>query len=133
MEDYFISKEFLLLIIEGLRDEYTANSQEPIPCYTDREIDELYNCIFRVYSNGYIQTNLERIVTIMFNITKNHYLSNGNKRIAVIITCMLFVIELGSFPYDVEELKNIVLQIADGTLATKEDALLAVEELVRYE
>jgi len=132
MEDYFISKEFLLLIIEGLRDEYSLDAQEPIPYYTDKEIDELYNCIQRVYQSGYVQTNIERVATTMFNITKNHYLSNGNKRIAVIITCILCVIELGTF-FDVTELKNIVLQIADGTLATKEATLLAVESLVHYE
>jgi len=72
-----IDKEYLLQVIETLRLLYSEfNAKEPIPNYTEKEIDELFNCIQRIYQ-GYLKTTQERIASALFNITKNHYLSNG--------------------------------------------------------
>jgi len=126
-----LDKSFLLRIIEELRLLYSKfNSQEPIPVYTEKEIDELFNCIQRIYQ-GYLPTVEERIATALFNITKNHYLSNGNKRMAIIVACTLSLLETPTTtPLKVTILSDLVLKIADGTIANKEATIKEFNKLL---
>jgi len=118
-----INKEYLLQVIETLRLLYSKfDTKEPIPNYTEKEIDELFNCIERIYQ-GYLETTMERIASALFNITKNHYLSNGNKRIAVIITGFLLFEEIPNINLNFSLLEKIVLKIAEGTISSKEETL----------
>jgi len=126
-----LDKSFLLRIIEELRLLYSKfNSEEPIPVYTEKEIDELFNCIQRIYQ-GYLPSAEERIATALFNITKNHYLSNGNKRMAIIVACTLSLLETPTAtPLKVTILSDLVLKIADGTIANKEATIKEFNKLL---
>jgi len=122
-----IDEQFLLLTIEQLRLKYPEPA-EIIPSYTEKEIDELFNCIERVYG-GYLQTPQERIAAAIFNITKGHYLSNGNKRVAVIVTSILYGEEIqSSVALSSELLEKLVLGIADGSI-DREKLLVEIYKL----
>jgi len=133
MDSYnlLFSKEFLIINIERLRSDDSNTVYEPIPYYTEKEIDELYNCIRRSYETSHIHTAFERIATVMYNIVKTHYLSNGNKRIAAIVTRLL-VSDIGQTNIDIDDnkLKYLILKIADNTIFTKEDAITEFEPLL---
>ncbi|MDR1877014.1 MAG: hypothetical protein LBQ84_05260 [Flavobacteriaceae bacterium] len=52
----------------------------------------------RNYHSDYYPTLEEKICGILFNITKGHYLSNGNKRVATILAFILFHAEINVNP-----------------------------------
>jgi len=116
-----INKDYLLKIIELLRAQYKGTN-DPIPTYTEKEIDQLFNCINRAYL-GYTINTHEILASIFYNIIKNHYLSNGNKRIAVTVT-IIILIEYKKFLTlnQTIHLKNIAIQTASGNL-NKQDVI----------
>jgi len=110
-----IDVQLLSVVIEMLRLRF-SKTEEAIPIYTDKEIDELFNCIERVYA-GYWQTTEERIASLLINITKGHYLSNGNKRVAVIVASVLYTLEVqNSKPLNFEAIEKLVFGIAEGSI-----------------
>lgn len=126
-----ITIDLLLYTIEKIRKTFSESS-EAIPIYTEKEIDELFNCIERVYL-GYHSSVEERLSNIMYNITKGHYLSNGNKRVAVIITLILYWTEYSEIHVIKKEntpvlnnglIESIVMKIADGSI--DKDELLEI-------
>jgi|GEM_PF-2429750 len=126
--ELFIAKDFLIHVIEQLRQKH-LNSSEPIPNYTEQEIDELFNTIKRVYA-GYLNNPSEKIATALYNITKNHHLSNGNKRCAVIIAKFLLWVEGKNFDNNDNILELLTLQIANGEL-TKEQTIKYLNTLLK--
>ena len=122
-----LDKEFLLLLIEKLREKYST-TEELIPQYSEREIEELLKCIERIYSSGYYDSFEERISGILFNITRGHYLNNGNKRVATMFTLIAFNIEIDvdaglKAKYkkmDVNIIKDLALKIAEGSMDKEE-------------
>lgn len=63
------------------------NTQEYLPTPTQKEIDEVIALCERICLCGYYTTLPEIAVQLLRNLIKNHYLSNGNKRIA----CYVFL------------------------------------------
>lgn len=112
-----ITKEILLYVIEGLRSAY-AESEEIIPVYTESEIDNLINCIDRIYL-GYYPTFEEKICNLIYNLTEGHYLSNGNKRVALIVTMGIFILEAPDelkISPNYAVMKDLILGVAKGDL-----------------
>jgi len=116
-----IKKEQLLFGIEKLRDKH-KNSSEPIPTYQDQEIRNLFDCINRGYL-GYITEDYAIITTIFCNIIKNHYLTNGNKRIAVMVLAILckqnYFIDFNN-KKDLRYLAALTLKIADNKITSEQ-------------
>lgn len=112
-----ISREVLILIIEYARELY-KDSGERIPCYSPREFEELFHSIGRIYS-GYYKSPQERICGMIFNVTKGHFLSNGNKRITAILTAYIMQSE-DLFDHflrmNTVKMKNVILKVACGEL-----------------
>ncbi|MDL1914132.1 MAG: Fic family protein [Bergeyella sp.] len=127
MENNPISKEAFLFIVENTRSFYETLGAEFIMRYTESELDEVYNCMERVYTSGYYEEPHEKYANVMYNISKGHFLSNGNKRIALMITAAYILYETDILP-EWNHLKDLVLAVTQDKVSKEQLCI----ELKRY-
>lgn len=114
-------------MIAVLRQHY-GEADETIPTYSPTEIVQVINCANRVYqafgSQECYPTHIDKIVALIINLNKGHYLSNGNKRVIFGVVILFLSIEKLLDKYkEVEDkldvISMIIMEIASGEMTTE--------------
>ena len=126
MQEGKFSREDINKIINFTSDFY-KNTPEAIPSYTDAEINNVLDCCNRVYQT-FLGKELydsfeSKVIAIIENLNRGHYLSNGNKRISFVIVRFLYFIEKKENNLKPYLIRDIIDGFAKGNL-TKQKALL---------
>ena len=104
----FLDNEDLDYFIVFVNDYLISSfkNSEPIPKINTEQIENLSNVLRRStqkISDVYLYKTFEsKIAFIFYTIIKNHYLENGNKRMASMIICLI----TGIWAYDEEVRKD---------------------------
>lgn len=108
-----------------------------MPECNEEQLNKLVGCMERIYSNGYYPTIKERIANALYNITKGHFLFNGNKRVTA-ITIEHIIDHEKSFNSDIQEikidekkLKKIISDVTCDRISIEELTEKISQEIIR--
>lgn len=106
--------------IEFIRNFY-EDKQEKIPNYTESEITNVVACCNRIYI-GYLDTFEKRLIHLLYNLCKGHYLSNGNGNKRITFAMSIMFLQKENKKINLKLLQNFIDGFAKGTI-TKEQAI----------
>lgn len=88
---YYISEKILDRVFEFVSTRYSQ--VEEVPQYREeRRFDEFCGVLRQAKSDTYYPTVLEKAVYLLVGINKGHFFSNGNKRLALVVTTLFLAI-----------------------------------------
>lgn len=110
----------ITFLLEDIIDFYNELEQNSIVSAGIRDkslIESAVNAPFQTFDNMELYPTVEeKVAHLFYGLVKNHGFIDGNKRVAVHAMFIYLSINYIFFDYTVDEIENLVIGLADGSL-----------------
>ncbi len=126
-------EEFLLLF--NISVEKHRNTDEPIPEMSEANVDKIKNCLqipFMTFDKVDLYKSIyDKAGILLYVFIKNHPLTNGNKRLALIVTAYFLKKNKKELPIYGDDIYDLAKHIASSDSSDKDKILQYIKEKIQ--
>ena len=130
------TKELIYLSLV-LADELKQGSDKVYPICNEEELQKITDCCYRATKLSYIDNPVEQLSNLIYNLIKNHYLKDGNKRITISMMILFSILIKHDHElllrniqnYELTKIVKLMIEVA-GSKPEEQDATIVKIEAV---
>ncbi|MGH9456146.1 MAG: type II toxin-antitoxin system death-on-curing family toxin [Thermoanaerobaculia bacterium] len=139
MQYRWVSRRFAASVIAQYVSVYNDEPgvTEPIPIPSDEQIQAAAACVERADASLFGEPQYPsfylKCAVVLYEVAKQHFFVNGNKRIATFL--LLFLLRLNQLTFRIgpSDLADFVEEVAKSNPANRERVLADIEKRLHYE